>query len=56
MKMNAEEVEGKIVLTPQSEDPVLSLYGKLAGGGSLTRALIEERSRDKNSEETKICS
>jgi AbrB family looped-hinge helix DNA binding protein len=56
MKMNAEEVGGKIVLTPQSEDPVLSLYGKLAGGGSLTRALIEERSRDKNSEETKICS
>lgn len=45
MKMTVTESEGKIVLTPQDGDPVERLYGKLAGGESLTEALLEERAQ-----------
>lgn len=56
MKMTAEEIEGKIVLTPQSKDLVDSLFGKLRGGDSLTKELIIERNRNKDHEDKKICS
>jgi len=54
MKVIAEEVEGRIVLTPQPDDPVDTLFGKLAGEDSLTGALLTEKSREKEIEEAKV--
>jgi bifunctional DNA-binding transcriptional regulator/antitoxin component of YhaV-PrlF toxin-antitoxin module len=45
MKMTATESEGRIVFTPQNGDPLSGLYGKLAGGESLTEALSAERAQ-----------
>jgi hypothetical protein len=47
MKMVVTEVEGKIVLTPQIDDPVDGLYGKLAKGESLTEALLADRAEER---------
>ena len=49
MKMIAEEVEGRTVLTPQSHDPVDTLFGKLdpqrtgrmAAGVQLGRIMVQ---------------
>ena len=38
-----QEANEKIVLIPRTKTPVDELYGKLAGGISLTEALLEER-------------
>jgi len=54
MKMMVTEEEGKIVLTPQAIDPVDALYGKLAAGESLTRALLSDRKEERAREKTKI--
>jgi len=54
MKMEVSEAEGKIVLTPQVGDPVDELYGKLAGGESLTAALLADRAVEQDREQTKI--
>ena len=54
MKMEVSEIEGKIVLTPQAGDPVDELYGKLAGGESLTAALLVDRAEERNREQTEI--
>jgi len=54
MKMMVTEAEGKIVLTPQTIDPVDALYGKLAKGESLTRALLTDRKQERICEKTKI--
>ena len=54
MKMEVTETEGKIVLTPQVGDPVDELYGKLAGGESLTAALLADRTEEKDREQAKI--
>ena len=54
MKMQVTETEGKIVLTPQVGDPVDELYGKLAGGESLTAALLADRTVEKDREQAKI--
>jgi len=54
MKMEVTETEGKIVLTPQVGDPVDELYGKLAGGESLTAALLADRAAEKDREQAKI--
>ena len=54
MKMQVTETEGKIVLTPQVGDPVDELYGKLAGGESLTAALLADRTEEKDREQAKI--
>ena len=54
MKMEVTETEGKIVLTPQAGDPVDELYGKLAGGESLTAALLANRVEERDREEAKI--
>jgi AbrB family looped-hinge helix DNA binding protein len=54
MKMEVTEAGGKIVLTPQSGDPVDELYGKLAGGESLTAALRADRAEERDREQAKI--
>ena len=36
-----------ILVTPDAADPVETLYGKLAGKTSLTKALLEERARER---------
>ncbi len=56
MKMTVQEVEGKIILEPQTEDIVDSLFGKLAGKSSLTRALLEDRAEEKQREKKGIYS
>ena len=52
--MEVTETEGKIVLTPQTGDPVDELYGKLAGGESLTAALLADRAEEREREQTEI--
>lgn len=54
MKVLIREEKGKIVLTPQMEDPVEELFGKLAGEDSLVDALLKERVKEKNREMSKI--
>ena len=54
MKMKFTEAGGKIVLTPQAGDPVDELYGKLAGGESLTAALRTDRAEERDREQAKI--
>ncbi len=43
MKVWVREVGGTIILTPRPEDPEDRLYGTLAGGESLTEALLSIR-------------
>jgi AbrB family looped-hinge helix DNA binding protein len=54
MKVSVAEVDGKIVLTPQIGDPVDTLFGKLAGGESLTEALLNARAEDRGRENKKF--
>jgi AbrB family looped-hinge helix DNA binding protein len=54
MKVSVTEVDGKIVLTPQIEDPVDALYGRLAGGESLTAALLNAKAEDRGRENKKF--
>jgi AbrB family looped-hinge helix DNA binding protein len=54
MKMEVTETEGKIVLTPQAGDPVDELYGNLAGGESLTAALLTDRAKEREREQAEI--
>jgi hypothetical protein len=54
MKVAVREVDGEIILTPQAEDLVEGLYGKLAGGDSLTEALLSSRAEDGNREKAKV--
>lgn len=54
MKMKVTETEGKIVLTPQAGDPVDEFYGKLAGGESLTAALLADRAEERKREQAEI--
>ena len=56
MKITVREVGGKIILEPQADDIVDTLFGKLAGKSSLTRALLEERAEEKQREKKGICS
>lgn len=48
------ESERRIALEPLSEDPIRDLRGVLRGGPSLTRALLQERRRDRQHEEKKF--
>ena len=52
--MVVTEAEGKIVLTPQTIDPVDELYGKLAMGESLTEELLADRTKERDREKAKI--
>jgi AbrB family looped-hinge helix DNA binding protein len=54
MKVKVTEVDGKILLTPQEGDPVDACFGKLAGGESLTAALLEARGEDRVREKSKV--
>lgn len=54
MKVSVSEVDGKIVITPQYGDPVEALYGKLAGGESLTAALLNAKADDRGRENKKF--
>jgi len=54
MKIEVTETEGKIVLTPQAGDPVDELYGRLAGGESLTAALLADRAEERDREQAEI--
>jgi AbrB family looped-hinge helix DNA binding protein len=54
MKIEVTETDGKIVLTPQAGDPVDELYGKLAGGESLTAALLADRAEERDREQAEI--
>ena len=56
MKMVVTEAEGKIVLTPQTIDPVDKLFGKLAMGESLTEELLADRTEERDREKAKIYS
>ena len=49
-----QEIGERIVLIPESKDPVDAFYGKLAGKRSLTEALLEERSKEMRREETRV--
>jgi len=44
----------KILIVPRESDPVEGLFGKLAGGVSLTRALLEDRAVELEREETPL--
>jgi AbrB family looped-hinge helix DNA binding protein len=49
-----QEIGERIVLIPESKDPVDALYGKLAGKRSLTKALLEERTKEMRREEARV--
>jgi len=50
-----QEEDEHIVLNPLTSDPVEELYGKLAGGISLKKALSEERAKELKREEARVC-
>ncbi len=54
MRIKVTETDGKILLTPQIDDPVDALYGKLGKGKSLTKSLLAERKRERIREQAKI--
>ena len=45
---------GLVALVPALPDPILQSRGILGGGPSLTKALLEERQAEKESEEAKL--
>ncbi len=47
------EMDNRIVLVPEVTDPVQEYFGKYSGKESLTRALLEEREKEKRREEKK---
>ena len=54
MKILVTETKGKIVLTPQTNDPVDALFGKLAVRESLTKELLADRRKERDHEKAKI--
>lgn len=49
-----QEIGEKIVLIPEIKDPVDAFFGKLAGKRSLTKALLEERTKEMRREEARV--
>jgi AbrB family looped-hinge helix DNA binding protein len=47
------EINGKIMIVPILKDPVKEARGLLKGGKSLTKALLEERQREREREEVR---
>jgi len=45
------EYEDILILVPLPEDPAGNLSGRLAGEGSLTKELLDERAREREAEE-----
>jgi AbrB family looped-hinge helix DNA binding protein len=50
-KVLITEMNGKIVILPTLKDPVKEARGLLKGGRSLTKALLEERRKEREREE-----
>lgn len=48
------ELGDKIVIIPRVTDVIEDLYGKLAGETSLTKALLEDRDKELEREETNL--
>ena len=53
-KVQFVDYGGSIAILPVPENPIASGYGMLQGGPSLTKALLEERRRERELEEQKI--
>jgi AbrB family looped-hinge helix DNA binding protein len=45
--------DNRLLIEPVPDDPITALQGILKGGPSLTKALLEERRKDREREETK---
>ena len=52
-RIGVEEKNGKIVLNPESVNPIQECFGKFPHKPSLTKALLEERKLEKKREEKK---
>ena len=50
-----QEAGDKILVIPRVSDPIEELYGKLAGGPSLTEALLADRAEELEREEAHLC-
>lgn len=48
------DFDDRIILVPLMKDPIKELRGILKGGPSLTKALLEERRKEKEREERKM--
>jgi AbrB family looped-hinge helix DNA binding protein len=53
-KVQVVDYGGSIAVIPALRDPVRALRGILKGGPSLTKALLEERRRDRKREDQKL--
>lgn len=53
-RLAVKERDGAIVLQPLTHEYFERMAGILKTGGKLTRALLEERARDKEREEAKL--
>lgn len=49
-----QEIDEKIFLIPENEDPVDAFFGKLPGKKSLTEALLEDRVKEMRREEARV--
>ncbi len=49
-----QEAGDKIVIIPRISDPIDELYGKLVGEVSLTEALLEDKTKELEREESKL--
>jgi AbrB family looped-hinge helix DNA binding protein len=49
-----QEIDEKIFLIPENKDPVDAFFGKLSGKRSLTKALLEERTKEMRREEARV--
>ncbi|RTZ93526.1 MAG: hypothetical protein DSY91_02010 [Deltaproteobacteria bacterium] len=52
-RIRIEEMNGKIVLNPEADNPIQECFGKYADKHSLTKALLEERKVERKREEEK---
>lgn len=50
-----QQKKGRIEMIPQELDPVEITYGKLADTPSLTKSLLEEKRKELDREEAKVC-
>jgi AbrB family looped-hinge helix DNA binding protein len=53
-KVHIIDYGGRIAIVPALKDPIHQLRGMFKGGPSLTRALLDERRKEREREEAKI--
>ena len=53
-KIHIVDYAGRIAIVPAMKDPIQEARGMLKGGPSLTKALLEERRREREQEERDI--